>query len=211
MPAVDSKTVPVARSVLITPPPWLGQYPPREHVIGTSPPGGHVNTEHSSKRKQLNKHSQWQNYLALKLTSLTRGRCAHKTPSPALGFWQLAPCKPPAHSPWTGPSTWAGLDGAPPPGLESPATPVSGWRKPAGMFLRIRSDIFYFKISLHLNWYHKFPNSLTQKTSSLVNRVKWLERPVNNREQINRLRFCTYFVLCSLTTYELHNRNASIG
>ena len=57
MPAVDSKTVPVARSVLTTP---LArrENPPRKHVTGTSPAGGHVNTEHSSKPKQLNKHSQ---------------------------------------------------------------------------------------------------------------------------------------------------------
>ena len=62
MPAVDSKTVAVARSVLTAP--WLGQYPPpppRQHVTGTSPAGGHVNTEHSSQPKQLNKHSQKQN------------------------------------------------------------------------------------------------------------------------------------------------------
>ena len=108
------------------PPPWLGQYPPpRQHVTGTSPAGGHVNTEHSSKPKQLNKHSQWQNYLALKLTRLTKGRCAYKTPFPAPCFWQLAPCKPPADSPCTGPSTWTRLDGAPL-GLESPARPGFG-------------------------------------------------------------------------------------
>ena len=71
MPAVDSKTVPVARCVLTTP--WLGENPPRKHVTETSPAGGHVNTEHSSMYKQLNKHSQ-QNNLALKLTSLTEGR-----------------------------------------------------------------------------------------------------------------------------------------
>ena len=56
MPVVDSKTVTVARAVLTTP--QLGEYPPREHVKGASPAGGHVNTEHSSKPKQLNKHSQ---------------------------------------------------------------------------------------------------------------------------------------------------------
>ena len=58
MPAVDSKTVPVARSVLITPLAETIPPPPRQHVTGTSPAGGHVNTEHSSKPKQLNKHSQ---------------------------------------------------------------------------------------------------------------------------------------------------------
>ena len=50
MPAVYSKTVPVARSVLTTP--WLGENPPRKHVTGTSPAGAHVNTEHSSMPKQ---------------------------------------------------------------------------------------------------------------------------------------------------------------
>ena len=81
------------------PPPWLGQYPPpRQHVTGTSPAGGHVNTEHSSKPKQLNKHSQWQNYLALKLTRLTK-RCAYKTPSlpPAFDSWPPASHQQIAH------------------------------------------------------------------------------------------------------------------
>ena len=54
MPAVDSKTVAVARSVLTTP---LARRkpPPREYVTGTSPAAGHGNTEHSNKPKQLNK------------------------------------------------------------------------------------------------------------------------------------------------------------
>ena len=37
------------------------------HVTWTSPAGRHVNTEQSSKLKQLNKHGQKQNYLALKM------------------------------------------------------------------------------------------------------------------------------------------------
>ena len=56
MPVVGSKTVPVARRDLTTP--WLGEYPPTKHVTGKSPAGCHVNTEHSSKLKELNKHSQ---------------------------------------------------------------------------------------------------------------------------------------------------------
>ena len=37
---------------------WLGEYPLCKHVTGTSPAGWHVNTQHSSKLKELNKHSQ---------------------------------------------------------------------------------------------------------------------------------------------------------
>ena len=58
MPAVDSKTVAVARSALTTPLARRILPLPRKHVKGTSPAGGYVNTEHSSKLKQLNKHSQ---------------------------------------------------------------------------------------------------------------------------------------------------------
>ena len=60
MPAVDSKTFPEARSVLTTP--LAGTIPPpplsRKYVTGTAPARGHVNTEHSSRPKQLNKYSQ---------------------------------------------------------------------------------------------------------------------------------------------------------
>ena len=42
----------------IWPPPWLEEYPRRKHVTGTSLAGLHVNTEHSRKFKELNKHSQ---------------------------------------------------------------------------------------------------------------------------------------------------------
>ena len=66
LPAVDSKTVPVARSDLTTP--WPGKCPPPSthmHVTWTSPAGCHVNTEHSRKLKQLNKHSLYVIYLAL--------------------------------------------------------------------------------------------------------------------------------------------------
>ena len=56
MPAVHSKTVPVARSVLTTP---LARRKPstqaRDRDFSSRGP---VNTEHSSMSKQLNKHSQ---------------------------------------------------------------------------------------------------------------------------------------------------------
>ena len=81
--------------------PWLGECsppPPRMHVTWTSPAGCHVNTEHSNKLKQLNRQSQYQNYLALKCPSLTNWRCQNKIPSPFSCFWQLVPSKPPADS-----------------------------------------------------------------------------------------------------------------
>ena len=55
MPAVDSKSVPVARRDLTTP--WLAEYLPRKHVTGTSLEGLHVNLKHSRKFKELNKQS----------------------------------------------------------------------------------------------------------------------------------------------------------
>ena len=58
MPAVDSKTAAVASSVLTTPLAGTIPPPPRQQVTVTYPAGGHVNTEDSSKPKQLNKHSQ---------------------------------------------------------------------------------------------------------------------------------------------------------
>ena len=89
MPAVDSKTFPVARSALTTP--LARRVPPHKQVTGTSPAGGHVNTEHSSKLKQLNKHSQLQNYLALKWPSLTRGGVCTRHPPLPPAFDSLPP------------------------------------------------------------------------------------------------------------------------
>ena len=58
MPAVATKTAPVASSVLTTSLAETMPPPQRQQVTGTYPAGGHANTEHSSKPKQLNKHGQ---------------------------------------------------------------------------------------------------------------------------------------------------------
>ena len=84
------------------PPPWLGEYPPRKHVTGTSPAATqNIQASPNNSTSTVNNKS------------LTERRCPCKTAFPAPCFWQMAPCKPPADSPCTGPSTWTRLDGAP--------------------------------------------------------------------------------------------------
>ena len=139
MPAVDSKIVTVARGFLTTP--LARRIPPKQARDRDLSSRG--SCQHRT-FKQAQTAEQTQSITKLyftQLTSLAEGRCPCKTPSPARCFWQLVPCKPPADSPCTGPSTWIRLDGflpppPPPLGLESPARPGFGLRPNPGGNLR---------------------------------------------------------------------------
>ena len=113
MPAVDSKTVPVARSVLTTP--LARRIPPtqtRDRDLSSRGPCQHRTFKQAQTTQQTQSITK---LFGTQIDKSSKGRCPCKTPSPAPCFWQLAPCKPPADSPCTGPSTWTRLDGAPPP------------------------------------------------------------------------------------------------
>ena len=106
--------------------------------------------------KQLNKHSQKQNNLALKCPSLTKWRCQYKTPSPPPCCRHQDPSKPPADSPLTGLCTRPSLDGAPPPGLEVLARPGFGHtelrRKPGRhVFAKLSTVIEEYNIYILLD------------------------------------------------------------
>ena len=126
MPAVDSKTVPVVRSVLTTP--LAERYPPRKHVTGTSPAGGHVNTEHSSKPKKLKKTQSM-----TKLFGTQGVRARHLPLPPTFDSWPPASHQQIAHA--LGHPPEPGLTELPL-GLESPARPGFGLRLNPGENLR---------------------------------------------------------------------------
>ena len=144
MPAVDSKTVPVARSVLTTP--LARRTPPtqaRDRDLSSRGPCQHRTFKQAQTTQQTQSITKLFSTQIDKSNSGQGVRARNPPPPPAFDNWPPASHRQVAHA--LGHSPEPGLT-EPPLGLESPVRPGFGLRpnpgeKLGGTFLRIRLDI----------------------------------------------------------------------
>ena len=144
MPAVDSKTVPVARSVLTTP--LARRTPPtqaRDRDLSSRGPCQHRTFKQAQTTQQTQSITKLFSTQIDKSNSGQGVRARNPPPPPAFDNWPPASHRQIAHA--LGHSPEPGLT-EPPLGLESPVRPGFGLRpnpgeKLGGTFLRIRLDI----------------------------------------------------------------------